>query len=636
MVFNKSLDNVEVIAALLHDVHSSHEVVFNSRALKLTVLKVRSRVRSEGQSFLTKTLPSLGKAFDKALNDVIPLNSAKLKFKSQPNSELPLFLGEFFNRVLDPNGRILPNPCASSVQVIRRVCGLFYKLELPYTTKQEQQVVDSFVKAEDDISACKCNLQSLAITLNAMATDDVTTVVSSQCAVARRARKLLARVFQHFDPTDIVPRHGPGAVATRQKLWDKFHWTNVSDRITELYPFDAYFMASLGHVCDDYKTITSLSSTSLPARVLLVPKDSRGPRLISCEPVDFQWVQQGLSKAIVELVESHKLTKFAVHFTDQVPNRCGAILGSIEGRYATLDLKEASDRVSLDLVHLLFPENLCRYLDACRSLSTVLPNGQELTLQKFAPMGSSLCFPIMALTIWAILHAAAPDAYTRERILVYGDDVIVPTAYAANAIEQLESFGLLVNRDKSCISGLFRESCGADAFKGVNVTPVRIRTGWSSSPSPDAYPSWVAYANSFYDMQYYNTYDLIVERLLAVYGKIPDESMQLACISLRVTPEHARPTTRRSNPDFQKSEYLVWDLRSPRIKHVMKGWSMLLRHFTESTARTSFHLRETHHVDTMQFIREMHAKEALERESPVFTVGSYTSRRTSVLVRRWR
>jgi hypothetical protein len=294
------------------------------------------------------------------------------------------------------------------------------------------------------------------------------------------------------------------------------------------------------------------------------------------------------------------------------------------GKYATLDLNEASDRVSLELVRLLFPPHICEYLEACRSSSTLLPSGKEIELKKFAPMGSCLCFPIMALTIWSILAAAAPDAYTRERIYVYGDDVIVPTAYAVDAIKHLESFGLKINHDKSCTSGLFRESCGMDAFKGKDVTPVRFRTVWSSVRSPGSYASWIAYANSFFSKSYYNVYDCIVEHLHHLYGAIPTKDMNLSCPSLLAVSEHQRPIRSRSNLKLQKLQYWVWDVKSVVVNHISDGWEMLLRYFAEKANPLNSHLSSTQ-VSTPSFEGE-----------EAFSAGSYTRRRASMLVRRWR
>lgn len=631
MVPTKSLDvGFPIIAALLRDVHNTHGVIFNTRSLRLTLNRVEKRLHSEGFGFLSKSMPRLGKALHRALSSTTPLNCAGLGFALIPGTNLPRFLGEFFSRVFDTSGTVLQFPCVTSVRVLSQVLFVFYKYELPYTAEQEQEVVSKFVTCETDLSTTDESIESLDRTSrssNNYSSKEPQERLA-EVAVARMAQGLLKELFRSFKPLSIHPRHGPGAVATKQRLWGKYQWTNVASKITDMYPFDAYFCASLGHVCDTYHSFADVGDKDLPARVILVPKDSRGPRLISCEPVDYQWVQQGLGRAIVELVESHPLTRWNVHFTNQQPNQFGALLGSRTGKYATLDLKEASDRVSLKLVRLLFPEKVRPYLEACRSSATVLPDGKVLPLRKFAPMGSCLCFPIMALTIWAILTAAAPDSDTRESILVYGDDVIVPTHYAVYAMSILESFGLAINRDKSCTSGLFRESCGTDAFAGVNVTPVRIRTVWSSTPSPNVYASWIAYANSFWRKQYYSVYDCIVEWLHSIYGAIPSKAMHLACPSLEYVPHELLPKRRRVNKDLQKVQYNVWDVKAPSISKRIDGWSMLLRFFSESGREPVMPFAETDdNRNEDAFLSEEHTP---------FSVSQYTDRNTSLLVRRWR
>lgn len=539
MAAHNSLVEVSLYSRLLHDLQKVHEDVFTQRELALTLARVASRTRHEGISFLAKTLPRLGKALDRALTGT-PLNSSELGFAPQPGSKLPKFLGGLFNKVLSPDGMVLQDPCVRCVRAIRDATYILYKYELPYSDEQEQKVLDKFLKTEEDLVTLSPKLQQMQSIVDSIDTHQRRRLTAvDPIVIIREARILLARVFSSFDFTDIVPRHGPGAVATRQQLWEKYQWSNVSSRIAVHYPLDAYFFASAGHVCDHLQGLNDLGSEDLPARFILVPKDSRGPRGISCEPVENQWVQQGIMRRLVDHIETHPLTKWNVRFTDQGPNQRAAIQGSRRGDYATLDLAEASDRISLDLVRLLYPEHVFNVLEAVRSLSTTLPNGQNIVLRKFAPMGSALCFPILALTIWAILTAGVHDTDARESTYVYGDDVIVRGDKALEAIERLELFGLKVNTDKSCISGLFRESCGEDAFKGVSVTPLRLRTVWSSKPSPEVYTSWIAYANSFYDRQYYSCYDFVVGLLGRVYEQVPSYEMfprgDVPC--LRVVPE---------------------------------------------------------------------------------------------------
>jgi len=637
----KSLDSVyeNIITSILTGVFDKHGSIFDARSRRNTLNQVSRRLFNEGAvGFLTKTLPKLGKAFDKAIAGEQNLTSTGLRLAAQPGSELPRFLGELFRQVLDSSGRLLPNPCAISVGSIRQICFVFYKMEMPYSDETNHKVVSGFISTEEDLKTIKPTLDSIQHQLNSTHSDSVrrrrVTSNSTAVVVAREARILLSRVFASFDPLDILPRHGPGAVAEKLKPWAKYHFKNIPEKITNVYPIDEYYFSSLGHLCDCIDTkacrdhsdpLPGISHESTPAQVILVPKDSRGPRLISCEPVAMQWIQQGLSRAIVKHVESCGLTCHNVFFTDQGPNRRGALLGSNTGKYATLDLKEASDRVSLALVHLLFPEHLYRFLENCRSSSTTLPDGSVMNLLKFAPMGSGLCFPIMALTIWSLLSVCAPDEDTRDSILVYGDDVIVPTNFVDTAIERLESFGLRINRDKSCPKGLFRESCGMDAFNGIDVTPVRIRTPWSSRPSPNVYASWIAYANSFYHRGYSATYELIAGALHSIYGDIPAMDMQLQCPSLADVPKHNRPKRRRWNKDLQKVEFFVRDVKSVSVNVRQKGWLKLLRYFTQCPTGTSIGgcTRLPPHLHGVVNGTE-------------FRVEEYTCRRTNLLVRRCR
>jgi hypothetical protein len=648
MASNKSLDvYVRIIAAHLRDAHASFGGEFNTRSLRLTTEKVEKRIRTEGVGLLTKTFPRLCKHFDKVLAGQESFDSSKYRFESMPGSKLPKLLGELFERVLSHDGTVLPSPDAKCVGFIREFLGLFYKLKLPYEEDQESQVIQAFEKAEEDLANLDDHFDIIRRDLHVrllnhrrrallsrscrdyFSTSSKIGTLEHAVESVREARILLSKVFQGFNGYDIIPRHGPGAVATKQEHADKFRWTNVSSRITEVYPIDAYFYASAGHFCDSYNKLIELGSSDLPARVILVPKDSRGPRLISAEPVDFQWIQQGLMAEIVRRVESHYLTKGRVNFTDQQTNRDLSLLGSIDGSYATLDLKEASDRVHVELVRLLFPDHVLRFLECSRSSSTRLPDGRVLQLRKFAPMGSALCFPIMALTIWSLLYAIAPRD-VRKDIYVYGDDVIVPQHFAESAMAQLEYFGLRINRDKSCTKGLFRESCGMDAFIGVDVTPVRIRTVWSESPSPGSYLSYISYANAFFDKRRYNVYYAIISDLERLYGTLPGPEVGISAPSIRCNHHVNKRVRRRWNKNLQRFEYLC--LVPATVRHVDRrdGWISLLRYFTEFS-RPSPDLSN----NTSILKRDYSLQFQCNRAGSIDT-GTYTKRRTVKLVLRWR
>jgi hypothetical protein len=618
MVPIKRLDNVVVFTSLMLDVSLTlGQEFYTPRSLRLDTQKVENRIRTEGLSFIVKTLPRLGKALDRALSGDVPLDSTG--FRKEPGSQIPKLFGDLFKRIFTLDGWVLQTPCTNSVRMLRQLLNVYYKYEVPYSPQLEQKVLDQFVKTEQDLlnhAACRlCNfkLQNREFS-----------------NLLYKARARLKVLLSDFVVRNVLPRHGPGAVSTRETGPGKFTFGRYNERIASIYPWDEYFYSSLGHVCDDYRGFSAATVTEPNAKVILVPKDSRGPRLISCEPLEFQWIQQGLGEALKYHIEHHPLTMSQIHFKDQEPNRNAALLGSVTGNTCTLDLKEASDRVSVGLVQHLFPEHVKTALLATRTLATTMPDGSVLTLRKFAPMGSALCFPILALTIWAVLSAGL-DAKARKGLLVYGDDVIVPRANARDAIAVLESVGLKVNMDKSCINGLFQESCGKDAFMGVCVTPVRFRTVWSSTPSAGVYTSWLAYANSMYKHGYINCAYKIADYLLAVYKSIPmdetDSGLYPALVFYH--PDNQEPL-QRTNRNLQKREQKVRVVVPKTYDKVINGWSMLLRYFTEGKRASSTPIYNPYESQQMPY-----RSSQCDPVEP-FCVSVYTQRGREQLRFRWR
>lgn len=411
---------------------------------------------------------------------------------------------------------------------------------------------------------------------------------------------IIESIFRDFDPKDIVPRHGPGAVATGERLEEKWEFSRLYDKIHQTYPYYEYFIAGGAKELVDrlewYKNLERLKDGR--AKVVLVPKDSRGPRLISCEPLEFQWIQQGLGRKIVRTLEfppgGTSLTRGQINFTDQSINQKLALSSSLDGLYATIDLKDASDRVSLALVQRLFKRkpDVLKAILACRTSSTALPDGRVVEFRKFAPMGSAMCFPIEALCFWVLLVAGTSRHFKLKQrdvgktVFVYGDDIIIPTERAQFSIHTLERFGLKVNVSKCCIHGPFRESCGTDAFKGVKVTPIRLRTLWSGRKTDgSAYAAYTKIANAL-QSEYKLCSDVIWNQLEKTYGKIPYGTWR-AGYPCRVVacPDEAEDRnlqlfrSRRSRR-YQRIEFKL-PITSSRVKKsTLDGWTRMLRNFT--------------------------------------------------------
>lgn len=161
-------------------------------------------------------------------------------------------------------------------------------------------------------------------------------------------------------------------------------------------------------------------------------------------------------------------------------NKALAHSGSIDGGIATIDLKSASDMFSIDLIRQLFPRRWFRLLTAIRSEEIEIKGVGQVRLNMMSTMGNGFTFPLMTLTIAALIYAVrriqgGPNLFIDwRRTAVFGDDIIIPTAEYASVVDTLERAGLVVNTDKSYSSGPFRESCGGDYYEGYDVTPFYV------------------------------------------------------------------------------------------------------------------------------------------------------------------
>jgi hypothetical protein len=94
----------------------------------------------------------------------------------------------------------------------------------------------------------------------------------------------------------------------------------------------------------------------------------------------------------------------------------------------------------------------------------------------FATMGNAVCFPILTLVVTLILFEAHLVAKVRRSSpRVYGDDAVCEQQVTRAFTSLLERYGFTVNRRKT-FSGYdpYRESCGGEYLRGVDITPLRL------------------------------------------------------------------------------------------------------------------------------------------------------------------
>jgi hypothetical protein len=207
-------------------------------------------------------------------------------------------------------------------------------------------------------------------------------------------------------------------------------------------------------------------------RALQVPKDARGPRFISCEPLANQHAQF----AVKDFLERQILSRYGEYLDPYDTSKHTRFLE--DPSFCTIDLKDASDMVSRSLVWTVMPRDVAEMLFAVRS-QFVSVDGHYYPLRTFAPMGSSLCFDVMQC-----INVAATRSLTPARLSGFhwfGDDGIVGSGAFTPTLMVLSSLGLKVNQLKCCgPTSRFRESCGEEWFWDMNcrtnVRPIYLRS----------------------------------------------------------------------------------------------------------------------------------------------------------------
>lgn len=439
---------------------------FPHRKVELTrdFQEILKRFSMEGNGFICQRLPMFGKAIETSLitgSNLGIIPGLKLKKKSK----LPTLLYCLTSMLFDDDGQ------PKSLEEQRLLNGT--------VLRSLRQTLSGLSKARD----VDPSYDESIITTDFIRRVSVTPHIFLKGMWVRQARKLLKEVFEpdgQLHPSlaqwesNPFGRHGPGAVFGGETGSDKWSFGSIPGMDNTIFEYENESIIIDG---DDQRRLNRLE---------LVPKDYRGPRLICIEPKELQFAQQGLLDVITHIVETNRVTAQDIDFKDQHKSQVLCTRRDL----CTIDLKDASDLVSVALIKLLFPKSVSRILLAYRSTHTLTSQG-ETPLTTYATMGNALCFPVETLVFWAISRASIPTNVTRI-VRVYGDDMIVPEEYVDRILENLKACGLSVNYQKTCTSRtLIRESCGAFVFNGDDARIVQLKRTRCSG-----IPDWISLLDS--------------------------------------------------------------------------------------------------------------------------------------------
>jgi hypothetical protein len=381
---------------------------------------------------------------------------------------------------------------------------------------------------------------------------------------------IVKKWLKPFEPENLTFRHGPGGVAGHGRVSHEVKYLDLNDDTLLRYAFPHYQNSGR----DIRSSMDRISQT------IFVPKSYKTFRTISMEPSSLQYVQQGVWGEIDRVVARSNFLRNRIGFHEQERNQKLAREGSLNRNYATIDLSAASDSVSYELVKRVFRgTKLLRFLVASRSKRTLLPDGRLMSLKKFAPMGSSLCFPVETIIFAAVCQFVTREHDVYGDFSVFGDDIIVPTQCAEDVMTVLDSLGFKSNRSKSFFSSTcwFRESCGAEYVDGFDVTPMRVSRKYNHNARLIQLGGLIDLANAAYNKGFRYLRSFFLRRLRdADYTALFSPT---SVLSDNYTNFH---TVRRWNRDLQRIECRVTTLASSPPKDTDE--SIRLRHWFESTS----------------------------------------------------
>lgn len=211
-------------------------------------------------------------------------------------------------------------------------------------------------------------------------------------------------------------------------------------------------------------------------RFATVPKTALIDRSIASEPSINGFYQLALGRALRSKLR--KRTGWDLDCAQTIHRRVAGI-SSVTRELATLDLSNASDTVSKELVRLLLPRRWFDELDHLRSKKTLIDR-KWVVLEKFSSMGNGFTFELETLIFAALMSVLLIQNGRSGRlgvdVFVFGDDILIPDDLASQAEVVLRYCGFSLNREKSFSGSVgFRESCGGDFFEGADVRSYYIK-----------------------------------------------------------------------------------------------------------------------------------------------------------------
>lgn len=612
----------ELYNALARDIVVQYPTIKSEMDRDLS--RLRRALSNEGLSFITITHLDMCSFFQKALADEalldLPTMSRPRGFGRKSSVDCrPQYLWGLLSYVFNDDGKLRADPDVTAISFVRQWLLMAKKLEVDCDESRTEATLNDFLAVEaripdhhpgtwdlDDplwprrsghpLWGRPDSSDPLLPGLDQAVVEDVL-----DWDLYRNLCDRIRSVIGVFDPWSCRPKHGPGAVAdpSNPLKYDFKFWPK---KLQQFFPWDFFASHDFGYTQRDLGL--EPSEREFPSVVLCVPKTQKGPRIICKEPIAHQWMQGAVERFLSERV-AHTYLSDSISFKDQTASQEMALSASFDGKSSTVDLSAASDRISTRLVEYLFgggsDTSLLDALHASRSRYYVL-NGTTHRFRKFAPMGSACTFPVqsilfLSLSVFAVLATRGWKVDRWLEVLpsvrVFGDDIVIPTDSIPVLYAALTSCGLKVNEKKSYSTGLFRESCGMDAYAGWDVSPAYVKQLYSSS-RPSSLQGVVDISNNLFQKGYWHTAAALLKtvppaerkllpvvRFLNPSGSAMGDHGDGAVSLSSFCGEDRSHLSSRFNDDTHRIEHSAICLKSKQIREVSDGAAGLIQFFSE-------------------------------------------------------
>lgn len=608
--------------------------------------RLLTQLDSRGIIVMLEDLPSINKHLNLCLDGGTYTNPNLLLSRAKKGEQVPAWCRQLFLRVFHPDGRLLVNPDTDAIFYLKTLLVAGKTIKLPSKQEDILDEVNSFFRTDAMLPRPSLDwdssdvgelwgprgLHSRARELsceNYRDSDGFLEDGKMPSEWLRTTQQCFDIIASQFGPAPHLresdtdagprPRHGPGVVAELPDGVSKYRFLHWPAKLQSCFPYDSYALPNHGWATDSGFGIASEEDSSffqeIPSRMIAVPKTLKKPRLIAAEPVENQWIQQFVWRTLEDAVRKTSLG-FAIDFRDQTRNAKLALEGSLTGDYATVDLSEASDRLTTRLVERFWRANPSWIEALWSSRSRVIryegKNRAILTrMRKFAPMGSSVTFPLQTIVFSALSAAAIliqegrrptgkSIAKAAKGFRVFGDDIIIGTPYLAILKGLLSHFDLKVNVMKTFSNGLFRESCGIEAYAGDDVTPARLQS--LTPKGPATVPSFIAVSNNFHEKGLWNAAAFLRNLVEKYHHLVPISRYRPK--ERHIVVDYKRDSRfgtkftsfvgdsnghlrLRWNADLQRDEARVLTTRTKSVEGDMSPRERLLQYFIEAPEPTT-------------------------------------------------